>query len=123
MTKINWTPATRASQHPSVLGMGWGQCINLPCLLHNLAPIFRLLRLARYSARLQLEPDHGEGQARQHRIWAANPKFVLRPHLQRRATEAALCGDLSELSRVQALASSPFEEHADTKPQYFGPEG
>jgi len=69
---------------------------------------------ARYAARLRAEGSlDAERRARMN---AVNPRFVLRNHLAETAIRRAEAGDFSEVHRLQAVLSRPFDEqpeHAD----------
>jgi serine/tyrosine/threonine adenylyltransferase len=61
----------------------------------------------RYSARLQAEAN--VDAARQARMLAANPKYVLRNHLAQAAITRAEAGDFSEVQRLHQLLQRPFD--------------
>jgi uncharacterized protein YdiU (UPF0061 family) len=65
----------------------------------------------RYAARLRAE---GSVDAeRRARMNAVNPRFVLRNHLAEIAIQRAERGDFSEVQRLLAVLSRPFDEQPD----------
>ena len=64
--------------------------------------------LRAYQERLQHEP--GSSDARRERCRRHNPRFILRNHLAQAAIERAEQGDFSEVARLQALLSAPYDE-------------
>ncbi|MBV4460697.1 YdiU family protein [Pseudomonas sp. COR58] len=63
----------------------------------------------RYVARAARDGDTGQEQRRA-RMHAVNPLYTLRNYLAQRAIEAAEAGDYSEVRRLHAVLSKPFEE-------------
>ncbi len=67
---------------------------------------------ARYRARLLLEPD--DDAARKQGMNAVNPKYVLRNYLAQQAITAAVeRKDYSEIDRLLALVTRPFDEQPE----------
>ncbi len=67
--------------------------------------------VADYRARLRTEAlDDASRAARMDR---ANPKFVLRNHLAETAIQRALARDFSEVERLQAVLSRPYDEQPE----------
>jgi uncharacterized protein YdiU (UPF0061 family) len=63
----------------------------------------------RYIARVARDgvPDQEQRRARMH---AVNPLYILRNYLAQKAIDAAEQGDYSEVRRLHAVLSKPFEE-------------
>ena len=59
---------------------------------------------------IRLAKDNTSHETRRRRMNAVNPKYVLRNYLAQRAIEDAERGDYSELERLLALLSRPFDE-------------
>lgn len=53
------------------------------------------------------------GEERRRAMHAVNPKYVLRNYLAQAAIENAQAGDYSEIERLQAILSKPFEEQPE----------
>ncbi|NWD05817.1 protein adenylyltransferase SelO [Pseudomonas gingeri] len=64
---------------------------------------------ARYQARVAREPDQDETRRRA-RMHAVNPLYILRNYLAQQAIDAAEGGDYSQVRRLHAVLSKPFEE-------------
>lgn len=62
-----------------------------------------------YQARIARDGDDTD-QARQARMHAVNPLYILRNYLAQSAIEAAEKGDYSEVRRLHAVLSNPFTE-------------
>ena len=62
---------------------------------------------ARYTARLGAD----DAAARERRMLAVNPKYVLRNHLGEQAIQKARNKDFSEVQTLLTLLQAPFEEH------------
>ncbi|CAI8710606.1 Protein adenylyltransferase SelO [Pseudomonas sp. IT-P253] len=63
----------------------------------------------RYVARVAREGDADQAQRRK-RMHAVNPLYILRNYLAQKAIDAAGRGDYSEVRRLHAVLSNPFEE-------------
>jgi uncharacterized protein YdiU (UPF0061 family) len=63
----------------------------------------------RYAARVAREGDADQAQRRK-RMHAVNPLYILRNYLAQKAIDAAESGDYSEVRRLHAVLSNPFEE-------------
>ena len=64
-----------------------------------------------YKARAARDGDYSEEQRRT-RMHAVNPLYILRNYLAQNAIAAAESGDYSEVRRLHAVLSKPFEEQA-----------
>jgi uncharacterized protein YdiU (UPF0061 family) len=62
-----------------------------------------------YVARVAREGTLDQAQRRQ-RMHAVNPLYILRNYLAQKAIDAAESGDYSEVRRLHAVLSKPFEE-------------
>lgn len=67
--------------------------------------------LVRYHARLDAEAS--EDHARQLRMQATNPKYILRNYLAQTAIAKAETGDHGEIELLRQLLAQPFAEHPD----------
>ena len=65
----------------------------------------------RYVARVAREGELDQEQRRK-RMHAVNPLYILRNYLAQKAIDAAESGDYSEVRRLHAVLSKPFEEQA-----------
>jgi uncharacterized protein YdiU (UPF0061 family) len=63
----------------------------------------------RYVARVAREGEIDQPQRRE-RMHAVNPLYILRNYLAQKAIDAAEGGDYSEVRRLHAVLSKPFEE-------------
>jgi uncharacterized protein YdiU (UPF0061 family) len=63
----------------------------------------------RYVARVARDGDSDQ-QQRQARMHAVNPLYILRNYLAQKAIDAAEQGDYSEVRRLHAVLSTPFDE-------------
>lgn len=64
-----------------------------------------------YKARVARDPVQGE-ELRRERMHAVNPLYILRNYLAQKAIDAAEQGDYSEVRRLHAVLSKPFEQQA-----------
>ncbi|HBD32536.1 MAG TPA: hypothetical protein DC084_02945, partial [Cupriavidus sp.] len=69
---------------------------------------------AEYRARLQSEQS--DDAARTTGMLATNPKYVLRNHMAETAIRAARDKDFSEVDRLLAVLSKPFDEQPEAEP-------
>ncbi|MEK1909715.1 MAG: protein adenylyltransferase SelO family protein, partial [Pseudomonas chlororaphis] len=65
----------------------------------------------RYKARVARDPVQGQ-ELRRERMHAVNPLYILRNYLAQKAIDAAEQGDYSEVRRLHAVLSKPFEQQA-----------
>ena len=63
--------------------------------------------------RARLSNENSDDQARKVSMDAVNPKYVLRNYLAQQAIEQAERGDYSEIDRLLALFSKPFDEQPE----------
>ncbi|AUF99954.1 YdiU family protein [Pseudomonas sp. 09C 129] len=64
-----------------------------------------------YKARVARDPIQGQ-ELRRERMHAVNPLYILRNYLAQKAIDAAEQGDYSEVRRLHAVLSKPFEQQA-----------
>ncbi|MFW6092448.1 MAG: protein adenylyltransferase SelO [Pseudomonadota bacterium] len=67
--------------------------------------------LAQYQARVRA--DGRDAAERRARMYAANPKFVLRNYLAQLAIDAAEAGDFSMIHELQEVLRTPYDEHPE----------
>jgi uncharacterized protein YdiU (UPF0061 family) len=62
--------------------------------------------------RTRLDVDGLPTELRQRKMFAVNPKYILRNYLAQQAIERAQEGDFSEVEALQALLQKPFDEQS-----------